>query len=107
MPQSNNYTYEATTIGQTATYSKQIETRDSRPFAALSEDVNPVHLDSTFAATTQFKECIAHGMLRGAIISAASAAELPGPGSIYLGQSGYASQINASHPLARSHRQTV
>jgi acyl dehydratase len=49
--------------------------------------VNPVHLDAEFAATTQFKECIAHGMLSGAIISAAIAMELPGPGTIYLGQS--------------------
>jgi 3-hydroxybutyryl-CoA dehydratase len=87
MPQISNYTYDEITIGQTAKYSKQIEVRDIQLFAALSGDVNPVHLDSTFAATTEFKECIAHGMLSGAIISAAIAMELPGPGSIYLGQS--------------------
>jgi acyl dehydratase len=33
-----------------------------------------------------FKERIAHGMLTGAVISAAIAMELPGPGTIYLGQ---------------------
>jgi 3-hydroxybutyryl-CoA dehydratase len=87
MQHISNYTYDEITIGQTATYSKLIEERDVQLFAAVSGDVNPVHLDAEFAATTQFKQCIAHGMLSGAIISAAIAMELPGPGTIYLGQS--------------------
>ncbi len=33
-----------------------------------------------------FKERIAHGMFSGALISAAVACELPGPGTIYIGQ---------------------
>jgi 3-hydroxybutyryl-CoA dehydratase len=87
MAHIGNYTYNEITIGQTATYSKLIEARDIQLFAAVSGDVNPVHLDAAFAATTPFKGCIAHGMLSGAIISAAIAMELPGPGTIYLGQS--------------------
>jgi len=87
MPQLGNYTYEEITIGQTANYSKRIEERDVLLFAAVSGDVNPVHLDAAFAATTQFGQRIAHGMLSGAVISAAIAMELPGPGTIYLGQS--------------------
>ena len=87
MPQISNYTYSEITIGQTATYSKHIDERDVQLFAAVSGDVNPVHLDAKFAATTQFGEPIAHGMLSGAIISAAIAMELPGPGTIYLNQS--------------------
>lgn len=87
MPHLSNFSYDEITIGQTATYSKLIEARDIQLFAAVSGDVNPVHLDPEFAATTPFKECIAHGMLSGAIISAAIAMELPGPGTIYLGQS--------------------
>ncbi|MDG1943110.1 MAG: MaoC/PaaZ C-terminal domain-containing protein [Halioglobus sp.] len=86
MPAISNYTYSEITIGQTATYSKLIEERDVQLFAAVSGDVNPVHLDAEFAATTQFKNRIAHGMLSGAVISAAIAMELPGPGTIYLGQ---------------------
>ena len=86
MPQISNYTYDEITIGQTATYSKLIEERDVQLFAVVSGDVNPVHLDAAFAATTQFRERIAHGMLSGAVISAAIAMELPGPGTIYLGQ---------------------
>jgi 3-hydroxybutyryl-CoA dehydratase len=87
MAHIGNYTYDEITIGQTATYSKRIDTRDIQLFAAVSGDVNPVHLDADYAATTPFKGCIAHGMLSGAIISAAIAMELPGPGTIYLGQS--------------------
>jgi 3-hydroxybutyryl-CoA dehydratase len=87
MPHIRNFTYDEITLGQTATYSKLIEARDIQLFAALSGDVNPVHLDADYAATTPFGGCIAHGMLSGAIISAAIAMELPGPGTIYLGQS--------------------
>jgi acyl dehydratase len=87
MPRISNFTFDEITIGQTATYSKRIEVRDIQLFAALSGDVNPVHLDEVFAATTRFKGCIAHGMLSGAVISAAIAMQLPGPGTIYLGQS--------------------
>ncbi len=87
MSQLTNYTFDEIGIGQTATYSKHIEEKDIQLFAAVSGDVNPVHLDAEFAATTPFRERIAHGMLTGAVISAAIAMELPGPGTIYLGQS--------------------
>lgn len=87
MQQLGNFTYDEISIGQTASYSKLIEARDIQLFAAVSGDVNPVHLDEEFAANTQFKGRIAHGMLTGAIISAALAMELPGPGSVYVKQS--------------------
>jgi acyl dehydratase len=86
MPELSNYIYEDITIGQTASYSKLIEEQDILLFAAVSGDVNPVHLDAAFAANTPFKERIAHGMLTGAVISAALAMELPGPGTVYVGQ---------------------
>lgn len=86
MSQLSNYTYDEISIGQTATYSKSIGEQDIQLFAIVSGDNNPVHLDAEFAAGTAFQERIAHGMLSGAIISAAIALELPGPGTIYLGQ---------------------
>jgi 3-hydroxybutyryl-CoA dehydratase len=85
--QLSNYTYDEISIGQTASYSTTVGDEEVRMFAAVSGDVNPVHLDEEYAATTQFKGRIAHGMLTGAVISAAIAMELPGPGTIYLGQS--------------------
>jgi 3-hydroxybutyryl-CoA dehydratase len=55
-------------------------------FADISGDRNPVHLDADYAATTMFKERIAHGMLSAAYISAVFGMELPGPGAIYMSQ---------------------
>ncbi|MET1079079.1 MAG: MaoC family dehydratase [Pseudomonas sp.] len=86
MSQSTNTPYDDLVVGQTAQYSKTVEERDIQLFAAVSGDHNPVHLDAEYAAGTLFKERIAHGMFSGALISAAVACELPGPGTIYLGQ---------------------
>ncbi|MFT5780888.1 MAG: 3-hydroxybutyryl-CoA dehydratase [Pseudomonas sp.] len=82
-----NFPYDTLEIGQTASFNKTVEERDVQLFAAASGDCNPVHLDAEFAATSMFKERIAHGMFSGALISAAIACQLPGPGTIYLGQS--------------------
>ena len=82
----SNTPYSALEVGQTATFEKLVEERDIQLFAAMSGDRNPVHLDADFAAGTPFKERIAHGMFSGALISAAVACTLPGPGTIYLGQ---------------------
>ena len=86
MSQLTGLTYDDISLGQTASFSKQVEETDIQMFSAVSGDVNPVHLDEEFAAGTMFRERIAHGMLTGAVISAALAMELPGPGCIYLGQ---------------------
>jgi len=86
MSQLTGLTYDDISVGQTASFSKQVEEQDIQMFSAASGDVNPVHLDEEFAVGTMFRGRIAHGMLTGAVISAALAMELPGPGTIYLGQ---------------------
>ena len=86
MTQVTNIPYDDLQVGQKASFSSSVEERDVQLFAAVSRDHNPVHLDAEFAAKTMFKERIAHGMFSGALISAAIACELPGPGTIYLGQ---------------------
>ena len=86
MTQVSNIPYDDLQVGQTASFSSSVEERDVQLFAAVSRDHNPVHLDAAFAAQTMFKERIAHGMFSGALISAAIACEMPGPGTIYLGQ---------------------
>ena len=83
----SNVTFDEIAIGDTATYSRLITNHEVQAFAAISGDHNPLHLDPEYAATTVFGECIAHGMLTGALVSAAIAMQLPGPGSIYLSQS--------------------
>ena len=81
-----NITYDNINIGQTASYSRTLTEDQLTLFAAVSGDVNPVHLDAEFAAGTQFKERIGHGAWTSAAISAALALHLPGPGTIYLSQ---------------------
>lgn len=89
-----NYPIDQIAVGQTASYSKTLTERDVILFAACSGDVNPVHLDKTYAATTPFGEPIGHGMWTGALVSAAIATRLPGPGSVYRSQS-----LNFKHPV--------
>ena len=56
-------------------------------FAMITGDWHPIHVNAEYAKASPFGERIAHGMLTGALVSAALAMELPGPGTIYLGQS--------------------
>ena len=81
-----NYTFDEIEIGQRAEFRRDVSEQDLQMFAAVSGDVNPLHLDEDFAAGTPFGRRIAHGMLSGAFISAALAMVLPGPGTVYLGQ---------------------
>lgn len=81
-----NITYDELQVGDYATYTRTLTEDELILFAAVSGDVNPVHLDREFASKTVFKERIAHGMWSGALISAALATVMPGPGTIYLEQ---------------------
>ena len=73
-------------IGSSAQRSRTITASDILAFADAVDDHNPVHVDEKYAAATQFGQRIAHGMLGASLISSALANDLPGPGSIYLGQ---------------------
>jgi 3-hydroxybutyryl-CoA dehydratase len=78
---------EELSIGQSHETRKIVTQKDIQMFADVSGDHNPVHLDAEFAAQTPFKGVIAHGMLSASFISAILGTELPGKGTIYLGQS--------------------
>jgi acyl dehydratase len=73
-------------IGDRATLTHTITDEMVVAYADLIGDHNPVHLDEAFAATTRFGRRIAHGMLVAGLISTLIASDLPGPGSVYLGQ---------------------
>lgn len=78
--------FEDLSIGQAAERTNTVTEDVIVAFANVSGDRNPVHLDAAFAATTPFKERIAHGMLSAAYISAVIGMDLPGPGAIYVSQ---------------------
>lgn len=73
-------------IGMTRYLQKQITDRDIELFAEVSTDHNPVHLDDSYARDTIFEGRIAHGMLTAGLISAVIGEQLPGHGTVYMGQ---------------------
>ena len=87
MNRIENRTFDELKVGDTASLTRTLTYRDIELFAIVSGDVNPVHLDEAFAQSSRFHKIIAHGMWGGALISAVLGTQLPGPGSIYVGQS--------------------
>ena len=81
------YSIDTLEVGTSESLAKTITDADIVLFAGISCDTNPVHVDDEYAAGTRFGGRIAHGMLSASLISAAIANKLPGPGTIYLGQS--------------------
>lgn len=74
-------------VGMVRSLQKLITDRDIELFAEVSTDHNPVHLDEAYAQGTIFQGRIAHGMLTAGLISAVIGEQLPGHGTVYLGQS--------------------
>jgi len=74
-------------MGMRRSLTKVITDRDIEMFAEVSTDRNPVHLDDDYARDTIFEGRIAHGMLTASLISAVIGEQLPGHGTVYLGQS--------------------
>jgi acyl dehydratase len=84
--EASPHTHLPVVVGASAALTKTIRTEDLRLFAEVSLDTNPVHFNEAFAATTRFGGIIAHGMIPAGLISAVIGTRLPGPGTIYLGQ---------------------
>lgn len=81
-----NRTYDEITPGESASLTRTVSEADIQLFAALSGDVNPAHLDHPYAEASMFGGVIAHGIFSGALVSTVLGVLLPGPGTIYLGQ---------------------
>ena len=81
-----NRTFDELEIGEAATVVRVLHKKDIELFAAVSGDVNPAHLDADYAKSSPFHDVVAHGMWGGALLSAALGTKLPGPGTIYVGQ---------------------
>jgi len=73
-------------IGDKASFQKTITETDVYLYAGITGDLNPAHINQVEAETTIFQGRIAHGMLTAGLVSAVLGMQLPGPGSIYLGQ---------------------
>ena len=74
-------------VGDKVSLSKAFTEDEVFRFAEISTDMNPLHLDKDFGRESIFGERIVHGMLVASLFSGLIGMELPGEGSIYLGQS--------------------
>jgi len=73
-------------VGQTAIVRRTFRQSDFDRFAALSGDDNPIHVDPAFSAKTKFGRTVAHGMFLYSIVCGVLSKEIPGPGTVQLGQ---------------------
>ena len=78
--------YDDIKIGDSVKFTKTITQADVTLYAGISGDFNPVHMDKTYAETTQFKKPVVHGMLTAGLISAAVGTGLPCIGTIAISQ---------------------
>jgi len=74
-------------VGDKSSLRKVFTEEDVIKFSEISTDTNPIHLDENYASSTVFGKRVVHGMLVASMFSALIGVELPGEGSIYLGQS--------------------
>ena len=75
-----NRTFDEIQIGDSASATRTLTRDDIALFAALTGDVNPTHAGSLGVLT-------AHSMWGAALVSAVLGTKLPGPGTVYVGQS--------------------
>ncbi|WP_135504456.1 MaoC family dehydratase [Roseovarius aestuariivivens] len=79
-------TIEEMEMGMVRSLLKVVTDEDIEMFAQVSTDYNPVHMDDDYARDTIFEGRIAHGMLTAGLISAVIGEQLPGHGTVYMGQ---------------------
>ncbi len=97
-----NKTYDEINIGDSDQLTHTLVQADIDLFAIMSGDVNPAHVDVEFAKDDMFHGIIAHGMWGASLISTILGTQLPGPGTIYLGQN-----LRFSHPITLGDTVTV
>ena len=71
-------------VGQRATRSRRVESRDIERFTEISGDRNPIHYDEAMARATRFGGIVVQGGVTTAILNAVVAEDLPGPGTVFL-----------------------
>jgi acyl dehydratase len=71
-------------VGDTASRSRAISSRDIELFTELTGDANPVHYDPQLAQRSRFAGIVVQGGVTSGLLNALVAEELPGPGSVFL-----------------------
>ena len=81
-------------IGNKVSIKKYFTERDVFEYLKLSGDSNPIHYDKEYAQKTPFKFCIVPGILVGSLFGGLLGSQLPGRGTIHLGQT-----LNFKNPV--------
>jgi len=97
-----NKTFDEINVGDSASLVRTLTMNDIDLFAVISGDFNPAHVDKEYAKSDMFHKIIAHGMWGGSLISTLLGTKLPGPGTIYLGQT-----LSFKKPVALGETLTV
>lgn len=71
-------------VGQKASRSRSVTSRDIELFTEISGDRNPLHYDEEAAKNTRFGGIVVQGGVTSAILNAVVAEDLPGPGTVFL-----------------------
>jgi phosphate acetyltransferase len=82
-----NRTFAELRVGDSASVVRTLTYKDIEVFAIISGDLNPAQSDQAFSKSDAFHRMAGHGMWGATLISAVLGSKLPGPGTIYLGQS--------------------
>ena len=81
-----NRTFDEIAVGDSASVTRTLTRDDVALFAAVSGDVNPLHLDERFAEASPLRRVIGHSLWGGGLISGLLGTRLPGPGTVYVAQ---------------------
>ncbi len=73
-------------VGQEAEFSKTFTRSDVEKFALLTGDFSRLHTDDNFAAFSVYGRPVVHGVLAASLISTVMGMELPGEGTIFVGE---------------------
>jgi acyl dehydratase len=71
-------------VGDVASRTRVITSRDIELFSELTGDRNPLHYDEECAGRSRFKGLIVQGGVTSGLLNAVVAEDLPGPGSVFL-----------------------
>lgn len=81
-----NRVYDDIQIGQTAELQRTLTRDDIALFSKVSGDLNPTHVDESYARTVGAKGVVGHSLWATGLISSLLANVLPGPGTVYRSQ---------------------
>ena len=76
--------FEDIKLGESVSFERTVSDSDLTKFADLSGDYNPLHIDSDYAASTEFNGRVVYGMFLGALVGRLVGMELPGKKALLL-----------------------